>query len=340
MLSGSAVPLRCDPKLFTKDLTGKVVIVTGGTGGIGLCTAEQLIKQKATVVVAGRSVEPGTKVAKEIGAVFMKLDLTSLQSVRDFAAAFLSKYDRLDVLVNNAGVMMPPSLARTKDDFELQMGTNHFSHFLLTELFREILERSAPSRVVVLASCASAKCDMAPFDPKMDFGDLNWSSRKYQAGSAYAQSKLANVLHAMEIAKRYKGVTAYSLHPGWVQSGLVRTTLGPCACCQCCVDCCAMRCMGDMINVWDGSQTSLHCILAEPSELENGAFYSQFGVYADKYAKPGGWPLRHPNAEVTAENATRLWEESVSLVGLGSTPAGAQATTAKAPLMQGMEIKS
>jgi len=101
-----------------------------------------------------------------------------------------------------------------------------------------------------------------------------------------------------------------------------------------------MRCLGDMINVWDGSQTSLHCILSEPSALENGAFYSQFGVYADEYAKPGGWPMRNPNPEATPENAAKLWDTSAALVGLGSTPAGAQASSAKAPLMQGMEIKS
>jgi len=180
------------------------------------------------------------------------------------------------------------------------------------------------------------------YDPAMGWDDLNWNTRKYDPAESYGQSKLANVLHAMEIAKRYKGVTAYSLHPGWVQSGLMKTSFGPLACCQPCADCVFMRCNGDMITVWDGSQTSLHCILSEPSELENGAFYSQFGIYRDEYAKPGGWPMRHPNsAGATPENSARLWEESVALVGLGSTPAGvAHATSAKAPLMQGMEIKS
>lgn len=322
--------LRCNPKLFDKDFTGKVVIITGGTGGIGLCTAQQLVKQKATVVMAGRNAELGTKVAQEAGGVFMKLDLTSLQSVREFAAAFLANYDRLDILVNNAGVMLPP-LARTKDDFELTMGTNHFGHFLLTELLKEVLEKSAPSRVVMLSSCAAAiTSPKMGSEAKVDFSDLHWKSRKYDKGEAYAQSKLANVLHAMELPKRYTGVTAYSLHPGWVQSNLIRHAVP--GCCKCCLECCAMKCVPNgMINVWDGTQTSLHCILSEPEDLENGAFYSQFGVYKDKASQAGGWPMKLPNAEATPENATRLWEESVKLVGLDSSAVIGAPTEVKAP---------
>merc|ERR1712039_580138 len=126
---------------------------------------------------------------------------------KDFAEEFKKKYDRLDILVNNAGVMVPP-LTRTQDDFELRMGTNHFGHFLLTELLKDLLENSAPSRVVNVASCASAPCNPNIGSKcEIDFTDLHWKSRKYDKGEAYAQSKLANVLHAMEIPKRYKGVS-------------------------------------------------------------------------------------------------------------------------------------
>jgi len=313
--------LKCDPKLFEKDLSGKIIIITGCTSGIGLCTAEQLIKQKAKVIMASRNAELGEASAKKVGGIFMQLDLADLASIRAFADAFKKEYDRLDVLVTNAGVMVPP-LMRTKEGFELQFGTNHLGHFLLTELLKDILEKSAPSRVVVLSSCASAPCS-----PKLggaceiDFNDLHWKTRKYDKGEAYAQSKLANVLHAQQIAKRYKGVTAYSLHPGWVQSKLMRHALPGCI--QGCIDWIFMKCLGSMINVWDGSQTSLHCIISEPGDLENGAFYSQFGIYKDKASQAGGWPMKNPNTNCNEENAVKLWEESVKLVGLGDVPAGA-----------------
>mmetsp|Transcript_108310 Transcript_108310/g.305352 ORF Transcript_108310/g.305352 Transcript_108310/m.305352 type:complete len:332 (-) Transcript_108310:94-1089(-) len=327
--------LRCDPKLFNKDLSGKVIIITGCTSGTGLCTAKQLLKQKATVIMASRNVQVGESTAKEAGGIFMQLDLASLDSVRAFCDAFKAKYDRLDVLVNNAGVMLPP-LSHTKDGFELQMGTNHFGHFLLTELLKDVLEKSAPSRVVNLASCAAAPCspDMGQAC-EIKFDDLHWKSRKYNKGEAYAQSKLANVLHASEIAKRYKGVSAYSVHPGWVQSKLMRHVVP--GCCSCCVECCCMNCTGSMINVHDGSQTSLHCILSEPEALENGAFYSQFGIYKDKASRSGGWPMQLPNPNANDGNAARLWEESVKLVGLG--PAGhapSEAMVVKAPEQNGM----
>lgn len=326
--------LRCDPQLFEKDLSGKVVIITGCTAGIGLCTAKQLLKQKATVIMASRNVEVGESTAREAGGIFMRLDLADLDSVRSFSQEFMAKYDRLDILVNNAGVMMPP-LSHTKDGFELQMATNHFGHFLLTALLKDLLEKSAPSRVVILSSCASCPCS-PKFGTTCDinFDDLHWKSRKYDKGEAYTQSKLANVLHAMQIAKSYNGVTAYSLHPGWVQSKLMRH-MGP-GCVTCCLECCCMKCTGAMINVWDGSQTSLHCILSEPEALENGAFYSQFGIYKDKASQKGGWPMKIPNANATDEIAARLWDESAKLVGLGPSGSVPEAWAVKAPGQQGM----
>lgn len=309
-------------------MSGKIIIVTGATSGTGLCCATQLVKQKATVIMASRQREKGQTTATQAGGVFMHLDLGSLQSVRDFAKEFLGKYDRLDVLVNNAGVMVPP-LSRTKEDFELQMGTNHFGHFLLTELLKDVLEKTAPSRVVNLSSCAASPCSPAMgTNCEIDFSDLHWKTRKYHKGEAYAQSKLANILHAQEIAKRYKGVTAYSLHPGWVKTELMRYAIPGCI--RPCVMCCCST-SGNMINVWDGSQTSLQCILSEADKLENGAFYSQFGIYADPGSKNGGWPMKVPNPNCNDANAERLWEESVKLVGLG-----AASDAAKAPDQQGM----
>lgn len=216
---------------------------------------------------------------------------------------------------------MPP-LGRTEEGFETQMGTNHFGHFLLTELLRPMLESSAPSRVVNLSSCAAALCNPTMGAKcEIDFTDLHWKTRAYDKGEAYAQSKLANALHAMEIPKRYKGVTAYSLHPGWVQSELMRYA-GP-GCVVKCLQCCCMNVTGAMINVWDGSQTSLHCILSETSQLQDGAFYSQFGIYADPDSQNGGWPMKLPNPQANPDFAQQLWDESVKLVGLGADKAGA-----------------
>ena len=276
----------------------------------------------AQVVVAGRSggqkmIDAISKAAKP-GAppvVSLELDLASLASVRACAAAFLARFERLDCLMNNAGVMMPP-LSRTADGFERQMGVNHYGHFLLTLLLKDVLERSAPSRVVVLSSCAACKCTMMckDADPTIDYDDLAWEKRKYAPDLAYGQSKLANALHAREIPKRFAGVTAYSLHPGWVESRLMRH-MGP-GCVVACLKCCLKNVAGQMMGVDDGSQTSLFCALSDAEQLESGAFYTQVGIYQDPVAAKGGWPVPCPNPNCTADEAAKLWDHSVKAVGL------------------------
>ncbi|KAI2512565.1 Short-chain dehydrogenase reductase sdr [Fragilaria crotonensis] len=137
-------PLRCDPKLFEKDLTNQVIIVTGANSGCGLETSRQLVKQGATVILACRSRERGEAAAKDVGGggVFLPLDLASLESVRNFAKEFQAKYDRLDALINNAGIMACP-YAKTKDGFEMQIGCNHLGHFLLLQLLAPLLLKTA-----------------------------------------------------------------------------------------------------------------------------------------------------------------------------------------------------
>ena len=147
----------CAPALLEKDLSNKVYIVTGANSGIGLGTVTQLAKQGATVVLCCRRVEAGQACAAQItgGKVeVMALDLADLDSVRSFVESFLAKHDRLDGLINNAGVMNTP-LWRTKQGFEMQLGTNHLGHFALTAGLTPLLKKSAPSRVVVIASCAA-----------------------------------------------------------------------------------------------------------------------------------------------------------------------------------------
>ena len=299
-------PISCAPELLSKDLSGKVFIITGASSGIGAHCAKVFVGMGATVILAGRK---GTDaVAQSIGkgAVSMYLDLAEFASVKQFAAEFLSKYDRLDMLMNNAAVMMPPK-SKTVDGHELQWGTNHLGHFKLTLLLKDVLEKSAPSRVVILSSASAFKCTMmCPTDPTIDYSDINWEKRKYVKDLSYGSSKLANLLTAMELPNRFKGVTAYSLHPGWVQSKLMRHMSAP--------PTCILKMMG-LLNIEIGCHTSYHCALSDDKDLVNGAFYTQCGIYKDKTAAKGAWPLAEPpNPFISKEAAKELWDYSVTAV--------------------------
>ncbi|MEM1009424.1 MAG: SDR family oxidoreductase [Myxococcota bacterium] len=310
--------LMCDPALFERDLKDQVIIITGSNSGIGKVAAEQLIKQGAHVILACRRVEEAQALVKDLGEVsgqgtVMRLDLADLSSVRAFAKQFKEQFSRLDVLLNNAGVMNTPE-KKTKDGFEMQLGVNHLGHFLLTELLLDVLKASAPSRIVNVSSCFHDKAMGKKGHIVLD--DLNFEKRTYNGWSSYAQSKLANVLHAKELARRLEGtgVTAVSLHPGWVRTNLARhsmpvwvqnTILRP-----------ILGWMG-MIGPWEGTQTTFHCVLAPDVPEHNGAFFSQVGIYSDKSANKGGWPLKSPNAEVHEQQlAKEFYEKSIQMVGL------------------------
>jgi NAD(P)-dependent dehydrogenase (short-subunit alcohol dehydrogenase family) len=313
-------PHVCDPALFDLDLSGQRYIVTGANSGIGLVTARQLASQGAQVIMACRRVEEAEARIAEIVAEHADatlearaLDLGNLASVRAFAEGVLAEVDRLDGLINNAGVMNTPA-GKTKDGFETQLGINHLGHFLLTELLVPLLKKSAPSRVVIVSSCYHDKAMGREGD--IHFDDLHYDSRKYNGWEAYAQSKLANLLHARGLAKRLEGsgVTAVSVHPGWVRTNLARNSmplwvqnyvLRP-----------VFRLAG-MIEPWEGAQTSLHATL-DPSVVEHaGAYYSQLGLYRDKASNRGGWPMRSPSPKANDDAlADRLWDVSRALVGL------------------------
>lgn len=316
--------LMCPEKLFSIDLAGKVYVVTGGNSGIGRVTVTQLARQGARVVLACRRMSEGERVRTEIlqsgvrGEIeVMELDLASLDSVRAFAGAFLAKHGSLHGLVNNAGVMNTPA-GRTKDGFETQFGTNHLGHFLLTELLLDALRKGAPSRIVILSSCFHDRA--MGRDGRIDFEDLNFDGRKYDGWTAYAQSKLANLLHAKELSERLQGsgVTAVSVHPGWVRTNLIRSSmpvwvqdllLRP-----------VLRLAG-MIEPWEGAQSSLYALLSPEVPALSGAYFSQVGIYRTKEAGKGGWPLVSPNPEAhRLEVAVKLRDVSSKLVGTGTRP--------------------
>lgn len=202
-------------------MDGKRVLITGGNSGIGLITARELAASGAEVVLACRDSEKTAAALEMINkgaetpAVNLPVELANLQSVRQLASSFLEKYDRLDVLLNNAGVF-PPKQRFTDDGFEMQFGVNHLSHFLLTNLLLDCLKASAPSRVITVSSTLHQK------------GEINFDAfkgyEKYNSQVAYNASKLANVMFAMELADRLEGtgVTSNVLHPGAVATDIIR----------------------------------------------------------------------------------------------------------------------
>lgn len=191
-------------------------MVTGATDGIGKETALALAKQGATVVITARNQAKGQKVVDELSQNssnpnihLLVADLSVMSEVRKLAIEFKSQYQRLDVLINNAGGFFDTRQV-TKDGLEYTFALNHLAYFLLTDLLLDTLKASAPSRVVNVSSAASANA-------KMNWDDLQYGGR-YSNFTAYSQSKLANVLFSNALARRLEGtgVAVNSLHPGLV----------------------------------------------------------------------------------------------------------------------------
>lgn len=209
------------------DQKEKTIIVTGSTSGLGKEASRVLAGKGAKVIMAVRNTAKGERVAEEIRNEFpeaevevMKLDLASLKSVKSFADEFMKQYDRLDILINNAGVMMCP-YSKTDDGFEIQMGTNHLGHFALTGYLLPLLKETNNSRIVATSS-------MGHRMGNIDFSDINWEKRKYNTNRAYGDSKLANLYFTYELVRKFDGDSngpiATAAHPGDTATELARHT--------------------------------------------------------------------------------------------------------------------
>ena len=208
-------------------MKGKVVLVTGATNGIGKITAQELATKGATLVIVGRNAEKTRATAGEIrlksgnpGVDSLTADLSSLEQVRQLAGEFMKKYNRLDVLINNAGGIFARRQV-TVDGYEMTFAFNHLAYFLLTNQLLGLLEASAPARIINVSSAAHLN---GPFD----FEDLQSVHYSYGGFRAYSHSKLANVMFTYELARRLAGtgVTANALHPGTVNTGFGKNNGG------------------------------------------------------------------------------------------------------------------
>ncbi|KAG9283283.1 retinol dehydrogenase 12-like [Astyanax mexicanus] len=248
-------------------LDGKTVIITGANTGIGKETARDLAKRGARVILACRDVEKAEAARKELvedsgnpNIVAKEMDLSDTKSIREFADIINTEEKQLNILINNAGIMMCPYL-KTADGFEMQFGVNHLGHFLLTYLLLDLLKRSAPARIVNVASVAHTWGSI-----RLD--DIN-SEKSYAPRRAYGQSKLANILFTRSLAKRLKGtgVTVYSLHPGVVRSDLWRNLSKPIQA--------AVKILTPFSkSTTQGAQTSIYCSVEPQLERESGGYYS------------------------------------------------------------------
>lgn len=318
--------IRCDKRTLSKDISGKTYIVTGANSGVGLETTRQLIKQGGHVIMACRRVDTAEEEANAFEGLkgsfdIMHCDLADLQSIRDFVETFLTRYDRLDGLACNAGMVnMSRQPKYTKDGLETTIGISFFGHFLLTELLLDVVKRTAPSRMLILSSVLHAGSPKNRYQVHLE--DLNSKKRGFNNISAYGEAKVACVLYAMELGDRLEGtgVSVASVHPGWARSNFgsggglfTKMIMG------------MMRPIIHNLTSWtdsneESAQTSLHCLLSDDAPNHSGAYFSQHSaLYRDKECRKGGWPMQSPNPHARdVETARKLVAASYKLVGLES----------------------
>lgn len=286
------------------DQSGRVAIVTGSNSGIGFETAKALAGNGARVVLAcrnpQRAEEALARLRDEVPDAdldFIALDLANLDSIAAFAESFRAAHDRLDLLINNAGVMVPPP-SKTAQGFELQFGVNHIGHFALTGRLIDILIATDKSRVVTVSSIAHK-------NGRVNFDDLNWESRRYMGGiGAYGQSKLANLLFAFELnrrlAKAGNDTISVASHPGITSTNLQRH-MGV-----------AERIVQTVCMDPDqGALPSLRA--ATDPDVRGGEYYGPGGI-GEMWGYPKTVPATRRARNLDA--AARLWDYSVEATGV------------------------
>lgn len=293
-------------KWTTKDIpsqNGKTILITGATSGLGKEAAKVIAGKGATVIMAVRNTEKAKAVEADIRQInpnakidIRSLDLSSLKSIKSFADGILKDYPQLDILINNAGIMICP-YSKTQDGFEIQMGTNHLGPFALTIQLMPLLTKTPHSRIVNTSS-------MAHKSGNINFEDLNWTSRKYKTMQAYADSKLANLYFTYELVKKLKNhpnaPLVVSAHPGWTKTELDRHS-GFAAF------------LGNVLaqKVEMGTLPTLRA--AFDSEAKPGDYYGPSGFMEIK-----GDPIKVPSNAKSHEEASakKLWDLSEKLTGL------------------------
>ena len=210
---------------------GKIILITGANSGLGLEATRVLSEKGAHVIMAVRNLNKGKEAFERLknknpnaNLELMRLDLSDLNSIRNFSKEFHLKYSQLHVLVNNAGVMNPPKKEVTRQNFETQFGINHLGHFLLTGLLLDILKNTPHARIAVQSSIVHKHENLKP---EIHFDDLNWE-KSFISMQAYSQSKLANLLFAYELDRKLKAhnmpVIVTAAHPGWTHTNLQNTS--------------------------------------------------------------------------------------------------------------------
>ncbi|XP_054152564.1 retinol dehydrogenase 11-like [Oppia nitens] len=284
---------KCKSK---RRLDGKVVIITGANSGIGKETTLQLSKRGAKIYIGCRSLDKAQLAINDIKTVnpsadiiALKLDLASLKSIRQFACDLKEREPVIDILINNAGIMMCPE-SKTTDGFEMQFGSNYLGPFLLTLLLLPHIRQSTRARVVNVSS-AYHKVG------KIHFDNIMLANGAYDPADAYGQSKLAQVLATREMARRLgegSTVTCYALHPGAVKTELQKYAF-------------SNDIMRNMLFLTPemGCQTTLYCTLEESLDNESGFYY-------DNCKREDSW-VKHAD---NMDDAKMLWELSCDLVDI------------------------
>ena len=277
------------------DLSGKIALVTGATAGIGLITAEALARMGATLVIVSRNEQKCQDVVAQIQAntgntrvEYIAGDLSAMAQVRNVATEFLRRYDRLHILVNNAGAFINDRQVSV-DGFEMTFALNHLNYFYLTQLLLDTLIASAPARIVNVSSDAHR-------GGKINFDDL-MSEKSYSGFGVYSMTKLANVLFTNELAQRLEdsGVTANSLHPGFVATNFGKNNGGIVGFFMPVVQLFAL-------SPEKGAETSIHLAASPDIEGVTGKYFSK------------KIPVQPAKAALDVATQRRLWEASETLI--------------------------